>query len=222
MIDHPKTVTDLASVLDVNRRRIAKWRTEEQAPASLDLAEWRRWLHDSGRTKIAERIDAATSPLEGPALETAAAAVAELQPPNDDGKSPEVPMPEGELECPSCKHKYRSPAGASHAAWKNYWDARDKRQSAITREKNDRVNDRDLIPADEVKALLSAMASAQLEALGDSIWLALRPNLDGVPDSLRKTLRAAHDASTLAMRGRLAAILRDKFTAITNPPAKLA
>lgn len=220
----PKTVIELAALLDVNRRRIGKWRETEQAPDGLDLAAWRAWLHSTGRTKLVARLDQAAVPLTGQAPETAAAATVEAAPvvDVDDPTSPQVPMPEGELECPSCKHKFRSGAGASPAAWKHYWDARDKRQSAMSREKADRITDRDFIPATEVQTLLQAMAAGMIETLGDSIWLALRPHLDGVPDTLRKTLRTAHDQGVLAMRGRLAVVLRDKFTALANPPAKPA
>lgn len=202
----PTTVTELAQALGVNRRRIAKWRIDG-APDSLDLAEWRRWLTDAGKTKICERLDQATTPLAGLAPETAAAAPGETADDIDESTAPQVPMPAQD---------------ASPVAWEKYYKARGNRQTALNAERQALKDSRDLIPAAEVKALLTAMAAAQLEALGDSIWLAQRPHLDGVPDTLRKTLRTAHDQGVLAMRARLAPILRDKFTTITNPPAKPA
>ena len=212
MIDQPQTVTDLAALLQVNRRRIAKWRELEQAPDSLDLAAWRAWLHATGRTKLVTRLDESAAPLTGVAPETAAAATIPGAPADDldatdDTGAPQVPMPASD---------------APPAAWEKYYKARGNRQTALNAERQARRDARDLIEADEVKALLQAMAAGMLDALGDSIWLALRPHLDGVPDTLRKTLRTAHDQGVLAMRGRLTVVLRDKFTAITNPPAKPA
>lgn len=208
----------LAAALGVNRRRISKWR-EEGAPQSFAVAEWRTWLHDTGRTKILERLTPSAS-LGGPAPETAAAAPD--VPPPADPSAPEVPLPDGELECPQCHHKHRSSKGASPAAWKHYWDATDKRESALNRRKERLVGERDLVPASEVKALLLATAAGLLESLGDSVWLALRPHLDGVPDTLRKTLRTTHDQAILAVRAKAAAAIREKFTALINPPAKPA
>lgn len=207
MIDNPTTVTDLAALLKVNRRRIAKWRASEHAPSTLDLAEWRRWLTDSGRTKIADRIDTAAAPLDGHAPKTAAAA-------HDHGDATPSDPRDEEIQRPL--------PDAGPAVWEKYWKARNARQVTLDNEQSARIRDRDLIPQQEVLSLLRAMATAQLDALGDSIWLALRLHLDGVPDTLRKTLRTAHDQAVLAMRARLGVVLRDKFTALTNPPAKPA
>lgn len=206
MITVPTTVTELAQTLGVNRRRIGKWR-EAGAPADLDLIAWRQFLKDAGKTKILARLDTTTAPLDGLAPETAAAATDSAA--ADDARidAPEVPRPLPD---------------AGPAAWEKYYKARGNRQTALNAERQALKDSRELVPQDEVLALLRAMASAQLEAMGDSIWLALRPHLDGVPDTLRKTLRNAHDQSLLAVRTRLAVLLREKFSALTNPPAKPA
>lgn len=206
MITAPTTVTELAQTLGVNRRRIAKWR-EAGAPADLDLIAWRQFLKDAGKTKILARLDTTTAPLDGLAPETAAAATDSTAADDAQIDAPEVPRPLPD---------------AGPAAWEKYYKARGNRQTALNAERQALKDSRELVPQDEVIALLRAMASAQLEAMGDSIWLALRPHLDGVPDTLRKTLRTAHDQSLLAVRARLAVLLREKFSALTNPPAKPA
>lgn len=212
-------VKALAAALGVNRRRIPKWR-EEGAPASFDPAEWSVWLKDTGRTKILARLnaDASTAPLVGlapadfrrAAPEGAAAAAGD-----DDADidavdlttAPEVPRPLPD---------------AGPAAWEKYYKARGNRQSALNAERQARKDARDLIPASDVKALLIATAASLLESLGDTVWLSQRPHLDGVADTLRKTLRTAHDQALLTVRARIPPLLRDKFTAIANPPAKPA
>lgn len=202
-------VKALAAALGVNRRRIPKWR-EEGAPASFDPAEWSVWLKDTGRTKILARLnaDASTAPLAGPAPETAAAGTGDDDTDTVDlTDAPEVPRPLPD---------------AGPAAWEKYYKARGNRQSALNAERQARVAARDLIPASDVKALLIALAAALLESLGDTVWLAQRPHLDGVPDTLRKTLRTSHDQALLTVRARIPPLLRDKFTAIANPPAKPA
>lgn len=196
-------VKALAAQLGVSRRRIPKWRLEG-GPAGVDLAAWRQWLTDTGRTKILERL--VTAPLDGPAPEAAAAADADDADADSDTK----------LE-------WNEPAvDASPAVWEKHWKARSNRQVALNAERAARVAARDLIEASEVRALLNAMAAALLEALGDTIWLQQRPYLDGVSDTLRKSLRAAHDQGLLTIRTKTAALLRAKFTDITNPPAKPA
>lgn len=204
MITAPTTVTELAALLGVSRRRISKWRAVG-APDSLDLAAWRVFLKDAGKTKILARLDDGVAPLAGPAPETAGAATGSTDAASDDSGVPEVPKPDKD-------------AGA--AAWEKYFGATAKRQRLINERRQTLKDDRELIPVAEVHQLLIAMGAAQLEALGDTIWLALRPHLDGVADTLRKTLRTTHDQAVLTVRTRVAALIRDKFTAITNPPAK--
>ncbi len=206
MTTTPTTVTELAQLLGVNRRRIAKWR-ELGGPDSLDLIAWRQFLKDAGKTKILARLDTTNASLDGIALEGAAATTDSAADDAAQIDAPEVPRPLPD---------------AGPVAWEKYYKARGNRQTALNAERQSLKDARELVPQDEVLALLRAMASSQLEAMGDTIWLALRPHLDGVPDTLRKTLRTAHDQSLLAVRARLAVLLREKFTALTNPPAKPA
>lgn len=199
------SVKALAAQLGVSRRRISKWRLEG-APAGFDQTQWHQWLTDTGRTKILERLTP-TTPLDGAAPETAAAA---------SGVSAATAVDDNKVE-------WNTPAvDASPAVWEKHWKARANRQAALNAERKAREDSRDLIPATETGALLQAMAAAQLEALGDTVWLTMRPHLDGVSDTLRKTLRTAHDQALIAIRAKVVVILRDKFLAITNPPAKPA
>lgn len=205
-----ESVVELAQLCHVNRRRIAKWRGEG-APDSLVIVDWLRFLKDTGRTKHHDRLQSAIAPLDGQAPDgtarEGAAAATDLPAVAADPNAPEVPMPE---------------ADAGPAAWEKFWSARNKRQLALNAETVGKLNNRDLFPVAEVHDLLRATAASMLEAVGDSFWLALRPHLDGVPDTLRKTLRTAHDTNALDVRAKASALLRDKFAALTKPPAKPA
>ena len=200
----PDTVTDLAQRLGVNRRRIAKWRKDDHGPATLDLADWSAWLKSTGRTAILARLDPASATLAGPARETAAAApgIPAAAPADDD--------------LPALQ---KLPDNASSADVDRYWKSFRNREQTLVARNTRRAQDRDLVAADEVVALLVSMATAQLEAVGDGPWLAIRPMLDGVPESLRKGLRAALGQWGIDLRARLSVLVKDHMHRVAHPTA---
>jgi transcriptional regulator with XRE-family HTH domain len=205
MSSAPTTVTDLADRLGVNRRRVAKWRQGEGAPADLDLDHWRAWLRRTGRTAIAARLDQVDAPLAEVAPEKPAGAIMEaaMPAPPAEPDTLQKPLPD-----------------APQIDWDRYWKAYGNRERALTAQNERLKEDRVLIHRDEVAALLNAQATAQLATLGDTVWLAMRPLLDGVPESLRRSLRTAHDQAVLDVRSRLVQAVRDSMRAAVSPPAK--
>lgn len=198
----PKTVIALAALLHVSRRRISKWRKSEGAPVGLDLPDWSTWLKHTGRTLMLARIDPGGATLAGPTPETAAAAQTTAAPPSaDDGLPKLQPLP----------------TNATAADEERYWKtSRYREQTLVARGERQR-QDRELIHADEVCRLLVAMATAQLDCVGDGPWLAIRPLLDGIPESLRRSQRAALSQWNVDLRARLAVVVKDHMRRVAHP-----
>jgi transcriptional regulator with XRE-family HTH domain len=193
------TVTALAERLGVNRRRVAKWRKDEGAPDGLDLDQWRTWLHRTSRTTLAGRLDIDPKALPELAPEKPAGVTTE-------GASKDVVL---DLAKPK--------PDASASEWEKYWKTYAHRERALLAASERQQAERVLIRVDEVAALLKAQATAQVSVLGDAVWLAMRPLLDGVPDSLRRALRTAHDQALADIRTRLAEEVRRSMRAAVTP-----
>lgn len=207
----PKTVIALAALMQVSRRRISKWRKSEGAPVGLDLHDWSDWLKRTGRTVMLARLAVAagsgSATLAGPTPEAAAAAqTTATQPHADDG------LPK--LQALADK--------ASPADEERYWKTYRYREQTLVARGARQQQDRELISADEGLRLLLAMATAQLECVGDGPWLAIRPLLDGVPESLRRSLRAALGQWNVDHRARLAVVVKDHMRRVAHPLPKSA
>lgn len=191
------SVQALADILDVNRRRIAKWR-EEGAPQSLDVDLWRGWLRRTGRTKIADRIPDQMPPL---AILAAPEAAAAAVPPLPGSVEPATPA---------------LGPDATPGDQERFWRSQKWQEQALAARADRLVAERQLFPVAEVQALLAGQATAVVAALNDGVWRALLPLLDGVAPELRKALRKAHDTAVLDIRAHLARDIHERLQAALN------
>lgn len=186
MITEFPTNKALAEALGVNARRIYKWRKDNGAPAGRQIQTWHDWLAASrGRRPLARRLRPFL-PMD--AQQLLGDQIADTQA-NPTGQPLTHP-----------------PADATPAEIERHWRTAERREKARTAELQRRRLERDLIPVAEVHQILATYASATVEAITDTVWLALRPHLDldAITAAHRKALRRAHDQAIADIRRRLA------------------
>jgi hypothetical protein len=188
-IPAPDTVGRLAAGLGCARRRIAKWR-EQGAPANLDLVLWRSWLARHARRRYVDACDRllveagmqATEAPKGAPTQTPAALAPTL------------------------------PADPTAADVERHWRAVRAERQAQLADIELAERQRRLVPTDAARAACRAIIDGTMSALGDRIWIALLPEFDGLDASMRRRLRARHDAAVSELREHLRGELRRILT----------
>ncbi len=200
------TDTALAAACHVNRRRIYKWRAIpiDPAPVGLDIVQWLDWLQRTGHRKAHAHLSNFLAPAAVPAPES---------PPASKPFATYATNP-GDLDADAPPLESTLPL---QEAW---WKAKGSREKALAAARVRAREERETVPITIVNAALVNLATAAIEALGQTIWLTMRPSLDGIATSqpaLIKTLRASHDAGVAAVRASLAAAVPAALTkAFTN------
>ncbi len=203
----PLFTTDkaLALACGVTRRRIYKWRAMpiDPAPAGQDPVAWLDWLLRHGRRKAHAALTAFLAPPAG----------APEAPPAAKAPAPHALTP-GDLDADG------PPLDAGLPLQEAWWKAKGTREKALKEARARQVEEKELVPIAVVRAALSNLATATIECLGQTIWLRMRPALDGIaserPDLLKR-LRAEHDGGVIAVRAALAVEVPAALAKAFNP-----
>jgi hypothetical protein len=202
-----KTVTELAHVLEVNRRQISKWRSPKHettlAPQSLDLKEWAKWLRRTARSKWAQRAENWVAEVEagGQQQDLAMDEVAgDAAPAVQVASQGPQALPWQPLEVDASDAQREARAKAQRA------------EAAAMRERlelEQRLGD--VVPLSAMRLFTERLQGLLNEELKAGIWNELVMHLDGIDGRLRRKLHGTHDAALLDLRRRLAIAIKDRL-----------